>query len=197
MSEDIKSLIEKIQQEGIQAAEVKAREIEAGAVRKAQEVVKKAQKDAQQLLSEAEEKVARLEENARTSLSQASRDIALGLKQEIQRMLTGIVAENVLRALGIDEIKRIIVEVLRNVRQESGAIEITLNQNDAKKLEQEFLGQLKEAAQKGITIKASDEIAAGFVISFDAGKSHFDCSDKEITKYLISLLNPKLRELIQ
>ena len=64
MAEEIRSLIEKIQQEGIQAGEDKAKEIEAEAKRKATSVLKKAESDAEKILADAKEKVVRLEESA-------------------------------------------------------------------------------------------------------------------------------------
>ena len=47
MTEDIKGLIEKINQEGIKSAEEKARKIESEAIRQAEEIVARAKKDAQ------------------------------------------------------------------------------------------------------------------------------------------------------
>ena len=56
MAEEIKELIEKIQQEGIQIAEDKARQIEAQAREQAEEILLEAKQQAAKIISEAEEK---------------------------------------------------------------------------------------------------------------------------------------------
>ena len=57
MTEDIKSLIEKINQEGVEAAEAKAGEIQKQAERQAEEILTRARKEAERLVAEAAEKI--------------------------------------------------------------------------------------------------------------------------------------------
>ena len=53
MAEQIKDLIEKINQEGIKAAEEKARQVEEAAKQKADEILAKAKLEAERIIAEA------------------------------------------------------------------------------------------------------------------------------------------------
>ena len=69
MSEQIKELIEKIQQEGVKAAEDKARAIIDEAGLQAQAIIKEAQKEAQSIILGAQDRAAKMEESGRASPS--------------------------------------------------------------------------------------------------------------------------------
>ena len=88
MAEDIKNLIEKIQQEGIVAGEEKAKDIETQAGRQAEALVEKAKKEAEGIIAEAKERVARMEKSTRVLLEQAGRNLLLALREEINAMLS-------------------------------------------------------------------------------------------------------------
>ncbi|MBU1125096.1 MAG: hypothetical protein KKC84_03645, partial [Candidatus Omnitrophica bacterium] len=83
MEENIKSLIEKIQQEGIEVAQEKAAEIKAHAENEAQAILAKARIEAKKLKEEAVLQNQREETSTRAALTQASRDMVLVLRKEI------------------------------------------------------------------------------------------------------------------
>lgn len=198
MAEEIKDLIEKIQEEGIKAAEEKAKKIEAEAKRLAESILQKAQGEAQKILSEADEKVLRMEQSAKASIQQAGRDLLLSLRKEIEEMLKRLVQAKVAQVLSASEITKILHELIKKFA-EHGKEEVLvwLNKEDGEKLEKDFLAQLKEETRRGITLKPSQDISAGFIISFDAGKSHFDFTDKALAGYMATFLRPQLREILE
>ncbi|MBP7215661.1 MAG: hypothetical protein KBA46_00045 [Candidatus Omnitrophica bacterium] len=199
MAEDIKGLIEKIQQEGIQQAEDRARQIEARAQQQADEIVKKAQAQVKQLEAEAEQRVAKMQDSAKVSLRQAARDCMLSLKQEITAMLQALIKANVKEALTSQELAKIIAQLVMSEYRAvtSSEIVIMVSKEDEEKLKGEFLTKLKQQIKQGVTLKTREDITAGFVISFDAGKSHFDFSDRAMSEYFLSQLSPALKELLQ
>src|SRR4030043_484413 len=85
MAEEIKSLIEKIQQDGIKAAEEKAREIEDQAKKEADLILKNARVETERLLSGAKDNLAKMEQSQKALLAQAGRDFMLGLKEEVKK----------------------------------------------------------------------------------------------------------------
>ena len=87
MAEDLKELIEKIQLEGVKAAEDKALAIETHARKRADEIMAHAAKEAERITSEAGERIKALEEGAGNSIKQASRDTMLSLRREIASTL--------------------------------------------------------------------------------------------------------------
>lgn len=198
MAEDIKGLIEKIREEGVKAAEDKARQIEEGASRRAQELVEKARQEARKIIAEANQQAVRKEESTRALLQQAGRDLMLSLKKEIDAMLNRLIVAQVAEALSPEELIRIITLLVKDYRgKEDGDIIITLKKADCEKLSKGFLAKLKEEAKKGIVLKASEEINGGFIISFDAGKSHYDFTDRALAEYLSLYLKPQLSQILE
>jgi len=198
MAEELKGLIEKIQEEGIKAAEEKAREIEESARDKAAGTIEKAKLKAEALIEEAKENVLRMEGSARADLKQAGRDLMISLKKEISAMLDKIIVSHVHRALTAEELAKIIVALVEG-RVDKGAeghIVISLKKEDLEHLERGFLSELKNEIKKGVTLKSSDEIDGGFLISYDSGKSYYDFTDKALARYISVSLRPKLAEIL-
>lgn len=198
MTEELKNLIEKIQEEGVQAAEDKAKQIEGAAKREAEAILAKAGKDAQALIEEAKRKAKREEEAGLAGLKQAGRDLLIALRKEINAVLDKIVVSHVKEALAPDETARIITALVKNYSQKEKAdIIISVNKEDLGKIEKALIRELKDETKKGITLTASEDTRAGFTISYDAGKSHYDFTDKALAEYIGAGLKPKLAEMLK
>jgi V/A-type H+-transporting ATPase subunit E len=198
MSDQIKELIEKINQEGVQAAEDKARQIEAQAKAHAEMIVQKANSQAKKILEEAQEKVARMQESSEASLKQAGRDVMLTLKSQINQTLQNVISAEVSESLNPEELAKIIEGLAKEYSSSNnkGAI-VYLSAGDKNKVEGLFLKKLKDELKKGIELRSQEDIRAGFIISFDAGKSSFDFSDKALVEYIGLSLKAKVAELLK
>ena len=198
MTEQIKELIEKIQQEGIKTAEGKASQIENEAKRQAGQIITKAKIDAEKIIAEAKQQAAKIDESTKISLKQAGRDLMLSLRKEINAMLDKIIVNTVHQALVPEEMLTIIVQLIKNYKAtDKQNIVISLNKSDLKELEQGLLNKLGKEAKKQITLKAQEDILGGFIISYDAGKSHFDFTDNALAEYIGTYLKPKLKEILE
>jgi len=197
MPEEIKDLIEKIQEEGIKVAEDKAKALELEARRKAGQILNNAQAEAEKILAEANEKVSRMEQGAKVSINQAGRDLILSLKEKIDSMLQRLIQASVSEALSPPEMARILVDLIKKSGSHAKEdIVVLLKKDDLEKMEREFLSRIKEETKKGIILKPAQDIGAGFMISFDAGNSHFDFTDKTLAEYLGSFIKPYLRQIL-
>lgn len=198
MAEDLKGLIEKIQQEGFQAAEEQAKRIEEDAKKRAAAILEKAKSEAAKLIQQAEEKASKLEDTTNTALKQAGRDLIIGLKKEIASILDGIIKKSIGEALTPEALSEILTTLIKNYKgNDKKDIVISLNKEDLHKLEKGFLKRLQEEMKKGIVLKPSEEILAGFSISYDNGKSHFDFTDKSLAEYIGLYLKPKLSQILR
>lgn len=198
MPEELKELIAKIKEEGIMAAEEKAREIENRARAKADEILANANKKAQTLLSEAKTKASQDAQKTKALLDQAGRDLLLSLRKEINAMLERLIISETGSALSAAELHRIIAELIKTRSDKSGEeVIVSLKKGDLEILEKKFLSKLKEETRKNIVLKPSSEIRAGFTISFDGGKSCYDFSDKALAEYIGQYLKPKLNEILK
>ncbi len=198
MAEDLKGLIEKIQEEGVRAAEKKARSIELEAKERASEMVEAARREAEGIISSAKEEAARNEESARATLKQAGRDLMLSIRKEISSMLDRIITHHVHEALGPDEMGHIITSIIKDHgRAEKDGIVITAKREDLEKLEKTLMAELGQKAREGLTLRPSDEIHGGFIISYDSGRSYFDFTDKALADYIVGYLKPRLAGILK
>jgi len=198
MAEDIKNLIEKIYRDGVNLAEDKAKSIEEEAVLRAKKIIEEAQIQAKGIIFEAQRKAAKIEESGRIYLRQVSRDFLLSLRGEINAILDKLILRRVQEALSPQEISGVIAALVKDCsRMEKGEIFVSLNQEDLKPLQESFLKELAGEVAKGITLKPSEDISGGFIISYDRGKSHYDFTDKALAEYIGLYLKPKLGEILE
>jgi vacuolar-type H+-ATPase subunit E/Vma4 len=184
MAEDIKTLIEKINQEGIAAAP--------------EEILEKAKKEANKLMNDAKEEIVKMHEKGKAALTQAGRDLLLVLRQEINSMLDRLIAKEVKDALSVEGLFKILNNIVKGSGEHAKEeLIIYVNNEDAKALKENFIAKLKQEAKREIALRPSESIQKGFIISFDSGKSQFDFSDKAMAEYIGSVLKPKLKEILQ
>ncbi|MBI4706791.1 MAG: hypothetical protein HY761_02555 [Candidatus Omnitrophica bacterium] len=197
MSEDLESLIEKINQEGVKAAEAKARLIEQEANKRAEEIIHQAQNLSRDKLSEAKEQIAKMEEKTKTLLVQAGRDLLLVLRKEINSLLLKIVSQDLRQALSPQELIKILASIIeQTIVNKEGLVTISLNKDQFKDIEAGLFAVLKEEVKKQVILRSQDDLHSGFVISFDSGKSQFDFSDKALASYIGEFLKPKLKDIL-
>src|SRR4030065_765786 len=182
MAEEIQSLIEKIQQDGINVAEEKAKEIEDWAKKQADLILEKARIQAEKLLSESKDNLAKMEQSQKALLAQAGRDLVLTLKKEINAMLERLI----LQEIQVSITPEVMAAILSRIIKEQATlgkedIIVTLKKEDLNKFEKGFLARLKEEVKKGIILKPSEEVRSGFLISFDNARSFFDFSDQALS----------------
>jgi len=198
MAEEIRDLIEKINQEGIRAAEKKAQIIESLAKDRADEILSMAKREAEEMVAAAKDRVRREDEKEKILLAQAGRDLLLSLRKEINAMLGRIVVAEVREALTPEALSGIISEAVRNYSAgEQSSIMVFLNNKDLEILEKHFMYKLSEETKKTILLRPSEEISGGFTLSFDDGKSCHDFTDKALADYIGTYLKPKLSRILK
>jgi vacuolar-type H+-ATPase subunit E/Vma4 len=197
MVDEIRDLIEKINQEGIRAAEEKGREIEAAARAQADEILLQARREAERMTAAAEERIRRQDESERALLAQAGRDLLLSLRKEIHAMLGRIMVSDTGQALSPEALSRLLSDVVHRFSpDEQGDILVSLKKEDLEALERHFLHRLREETKRNIVLRPADEISGGFVISFDGGRSAYDFTDRALAEYIATSLKPKLRVIL-
>jgi V/A-type H+/Na+-transporting ATPase subunit E len=197
MAQEIKDLIAKIQEEGVQAAEAQAAQIKAEAEQGSLKIISEAKIEAQKIIEQANNQVKRLNDSTQAALKQAGRDLLISLRQEIITMLDRLIKTGLRDTLTAEELSKIIAALIKNAPLSLGSqIIVSLNQQDKEKLEKGFLKQLVEETKKTIILKSADGIDSGFVISFDAGKSIFDFSGQALSDYISGCLRPELSQIL-
>lgn len=198
MTEEIRDLIEKINQDGIRAAEEKGRAIEASAHQRADEILVRATREAEEMIAAAKDRVRREDETGKALLAQAGRDLLLSLREEINAMLGRIVAAEVRKTLTPERLAQLISEAARNSGMGEGSdVIVELNKKDREVLEEHFLCRLSGEVKKSVILRPSGAVTGGFTISFDEGRSCFDFTDAALAEYIGTVLKPKLHRILQ
>lgn len=197
MAEELKDLIDKINEEGVKAAEDKAGKIALEAKQQAQAILEKARLDAERMVSDAHGRIAREEASSKESLSQAARDMLLSLRKEINAMLDRIITSHIHKAISPEELSSIIHGLIKEHDKDKADIVISMKKDDLEKIEKALLASLKEEVKKGVTLRSSGEIRGGFTISYDSGKSYYDFTDKALAEYISVYLKPKIGEMLK
>jgi V/A-type H+/Na+-transporting ATPase subunit E len=198
MAEQIKDLIEKINQEGVRAAEEAARGIKKEAVEKAAAIIEKAAVEAHGIVSAAKDEASLLKKNTSALLGQAARDMLLGLKKEIVSILDALIVSDIRQALSPDELAKILEALIKeSSAKEDAQTIVSLKKEDCAALEKHFIEKLKGQLKAGLTLKPSEDVLGGFVISYDGGKSHFDFTDKALAEYIGVYLKPALKSVLK
>ena len=200
MSENLKALLEKINQEGIRSGEEKAKAIEDKAKKDAEKILEGARKLADEIVQKANLESEKTRVSANLSVKQASRDLLLSLKEDIRKMLNKIMAGEITKALSNEEIAGILANLIEKCADKNGKtedIKILVNKADLDKIKHTFISKLKDKVKAGVEFRPSQNINAGFSISFDKGKSYFDFSDEGLLETLCVYLNPELAKIIK
>lgn len=200
MSERLKELLEKINEEGVKQAEEKAKAMEIKARSDIEKILKDAKTEAERIVKEAKLEAEKTRQSTEIAMKQAARDLILFLKDEIRKMLDKIIAIQTQKAMSsgeIGDILRNLIEKYLEKGGESSDIRVLLKKEDLEKLKSTFSTRLKERLKEGLEFKPSPNINAGFSISFDKGKSFFDFTDEGIREALCAYLNPELARLLK
>ena len=198
MVEEIRDLIEKINQEGIKAAEENAQNIEAAAKQRADDILAQAKLEAEEMIAAAKDRILREDEIGKTLLDQAGRDLLLSLRKEINAMLGRIVVSDIQQALTPEALFKLLSEVIKNYSSgENSDITVLLNKKDQEILEKNYLNKISKETKKKIILRSGEEISGGFTISFDSGKSCYDFTDKALAEYIGTYLKPKLNQILK
>jgi V/A-type H+-transporting ATPase subunit E len=200
MPEELQSLLEKINEEGVKKAEetknkiisdagLEAEKIISDAKTKADEIVRKAQIDADTVKSRGE-----------AAVRQAVRDIVITLQGEILNRFKSVVKEATADAMTPDLMGKIIIEMVKNynLKNPSGEadIELILAQKDIDSMEKLFKTSLVNSLKKNPYISFGQNFAAGVKISFKGDDVFFDFSDEAISDMICAYVGPRLAAVI-
>lgn len=198
MAEELKNLIEKIQEEGIKSAEEKARAIEEKALIHADEIINKAKKESRDIIAKAKQDADKTESAARVTLDQTARDFLISLRKEIGLTLDRVTLAEIQGALTAHELADVITTLIKECAKcGENNITVTLNKKDVERVEKALISGVREELKKGMTVRSSEDVIGGFTISFDGGKSHYDFSDKALAEYIGLYVHPKLGDLLK
>jgi V/A-type H+-transporting ATPase subunit E len=200
VADDLETLLERIQKDGISRADAEAEKIIAAAKTKAEALLAEAQRKAADLVAQAEKTAALAVERGNLTLQQTARDVMLALQNALQRTLQAL-AEQQLDALVTPAvIQTIIADIVRayfNQPENAQPVEIRVSPDNERQLADYCLREFRDAVRQGLTIRGDAGIGGGFkVVVVNAHVEH-DFSTAALAEAVCRLLRPRLAEIVR
>ena len=189
MSEDLQSLLEKINRDGVGKAQAKADQIVAEAKARAEAIVKEANAAAAKAKAEAEQAAQDYRARAAETLKQAARDTVIEVEKAVTALLEKVLAQDVNRALA-DE-KTASALAAEAVKGLTGSVEVAAPA--------QLIAALKAqlAAQANITVVLDETRDTGFSVKLDGGRVEHAFTGEVIAGELAKRLRPDLAALLK
>ena len=192
MAEELQQLLEKIQRDGVDKANAEAAAIVAKAKAEADALVKKAQEDAAAAEAKGKADAEAYAARARETIAQAARDTVLKVKDDVTKLLTKLLAQDVTDALATEAVP-IAAAAVKELVSGSAAAEVAA----PAKLVEALRAQLAAQAQGGVKVVADEMTGAGFTVKLDNGRVEHDFTDAAIANALAQRLRADLAELLK
>jgi len=190
MAEDLQSLLEKIERDGVEKAEAQAAAIRAKAEADAKSLVENAKAEAAAARAKAEADAKTYAARADETIRQAARDVLLEVEKGLVARLEKLLAKNVDSALSDPAAAAQLA--LDAVRQcGAGEAEVAANSKLAAALKAQL------AAEGKFSVTVDDALETGFSVRLDGGRVEHDFSAKAIAGELAKRLRPDLAALVR
>lgn len=199
MEIQLQELIDQIKKDGVEAAETEATTLLNSAKEEAEKIIADAKKQAERILADAKIENERMQKSSEDAIRQAGRNLLISFRESVTREIDSILSENVSSLFSSETLSQIVINVVGKWAEKPDVddIEVVLNSNELNTLEETIISGLKDKINKGITLKASDNLDAGFHISANNGNVYYDYSAETVVEMLSKYLNPKVTELMK
>lgn len=198
MAEELQSLLNKINQDGIKKAEGERAKIVAEAEAKAHEIIARAKQEAAAIEKNAAVEAENLKKRAESAIQQASRDVLLALKSELERRMNVVLTANINEALTPELMASIVKELSTAFAQNADAqVTVLASAKDAVSLADAVKKSLAESFKQQPQIFPDKELKGGFKVNFSGSDVYYDFSDTAIRELVADYIGPKLAKLLK
>ena len=186
MAEELQSLLEKIQRDGIEKAAAERDEIVKNAQNEAAAILAAARAEADKMRNDAANEADALKKRAESAIRQAARDILLDLNVELKKRVEAITRARLDEALSADFMAEIVREIARSVIEKPGnAAESQLEVMVAPAKCDELVKKLTAGVGADLVAKSSifpnSAAGRGLKISVNGDQVFFDFSDAALS----------------
>ena len=187
--EDLQSILEKINREGVEKADAEAARIVAEAKDKAAAIVREANEAAAKVKADAESAAKASAERGEATLRQSARDIVISVEGAVTGLLANVLARNVDAALSdAATATAVAAEAIKGL---TGPGEIAAGPKLAAAL------QAQLAASGGFTVVTDEAAGTGFSVRLDGGRVEHSFKGDVIAAELAKRLRPELARLLK
>ena len=192
MAEEIQYLIDQIQKEGVEKAELEADKIINDAKSKAKKIINDAKSEAEKNKSEAIDEAKSLKNKSITAIEQAARDLLITLGQSCEKVVLSTLDVSIKKELKHEFLTILIKKIIENQNE---SLSVILNESDAKNL----IGLVSDIAKENsneIDLSVDSNILSGFKIQFKENQVFLDYTNESLTSSLSEFLRPELAKIV-
>jgi len=200
LNPNLKSLIQKLQDEGIEKANEEARQIIAEAKQHAAELLKEAEQRIAKMEAQSANEVKHIRENLNSELKAVAQQAVSTVQNEL-----AVVISNRIVSKGIDEAlseKEFLQKIIFTVLQKWNAVdtnfqfELLLNKDDERQLQGFFEQRIKKEVATEMEIVIENKIKSGFKIAVKNENYYVSFSGEEFENFFKGYLRKKTIEWI-
>ena len=193
MSDELQSLLDRINADGIQKAEAEAAKIIADAKAEAAKILADAKSESETICAKASSEAEAFQQRALSAAKHAARDITLQLRADLVSRLNAAVSASAASALTPDFMAQLVKE-LAGKFADSPDTELTVRSavKDVALLENALKGALADSIKTAPVVIASPEISAGVQVEFNDSDCCFDFSEAAVTDLLAAYAGEQL-----
>ena len=195
MSEELQSLLDRIQADGVAKAEARAAEIVAAAEKKAAGIEAAAEKKASETRAAAEADAATFARRSEESLRQAARDVVRTVRENVQETCERLLRADVRAALSGDALAAVVETVARASVAEDAGAELRVPPAEAEKVAAHAKARLAAELAKGLRIAPDSDVAAGVRVLVKDGRVEHDFTDEAVVEALSRAVRPELARI--
>ena len=199
MEIQLQELIDQIKKEGVESAQKEAQAILDAANAEREKIIDNAQAQADKILENAKNENQRLVKSSEDAIRQAGRNLLISFRESVSREINAILNKSVNDVYSSEGMAQIIIKAIEEWAGKPDAenLEVILNSESLKSLEDNILAGVKEKMLSGVTLKANDNFDGGFRISVNNGTAYYDYSAEAVVEMLSGYLSPKVTELLK
>ncbi len=187
--EELQSILEKINREGVEKAEAEAKRIVDAAKAEADAIVRDAAASAAKAKADADREAADAKKRGEETLRQAARDVVIGIGDAVTALLENLLARDVDKALADDATATALVADA--IKDLAGPGEIAAGERLAAVLRAQL------AAKDGFTVVTDEATGTGFSVRLDGGRVEHAFTGAVIAEELAKRLRPELAKLLR
>lgn len=195
MADDLQHLIDRIHKDAVGKAEAEANKLLADAKAKAEQMVKSAEAQAKANLEKADKDAEIFAARSAKTLEQAARDVLIAVGQGLEKMVMGLLADQVQKGLSSDIVSQMLLQLAQGYTGK--AANVVLSPEDATRLKSFILGEFQQKLGAGVTVESDSAIVSGFRLSFENGKVSHEFTNQAISEALSAVLRPSLAKVVQ
>lgn len=199
MTEQLQSLLLRLQQDGVDKGQQQASEIVRAAQAEAAHLLEVAKEEARKTAAAAASEAERLVSRAKASLQQAARDVVLSVGQSIELAVRKLAAERATAALDGPAVLALLQRLMDAFVQHgrvSGAIDVVVGPEQKKLVTDAALATLREKLEHGLTLHVQPGVGAGFQVRMGKGGVTHDFTAKAAAEAIAELVTPEIASIV-